>query len=200
MSSYMSFELFMNRWFFCEWPDIEVQRTRGDAGSQTHCGVITWHGEETSSDLACSYAKSEFLQQSFKLHLSGYFFPFVAYSVSEVKMPWGPWQWECQKSNTYYRQVFLVCFSFVFCRARDKLAAWKLNWGQRRNQWGHSMQLYLWLYEKHRQKNSQKNSLLCRLTHIWYWLWDCNPCHFGRGERSYRSLHHPCFVITKPGT
>ena len=114
MSSYMSFELFMNRWFFCEWPDIEVQRTRGDAGSQTHCGVITWHGEETSSDLACSYAKSECLQQSFKLHLSGYFFPFVAYSVSEVKMPWGPWQWECQKSNTYYRQVFWCVFHLCF--------------------------------------------------------------------------------------
>ena len=78
---------------------------------------------------------------------------------------------------------FLVCFSFVFCGVRDT-AAWKLNRGQRRNQWGHSMQLYLWLYETHTHKIHTKNSLPSRLPNMWYWLWDCNHV----GERWVLSL------------
>ena len=80
----------------------------------------------------------------------------MAYSVpvSEVKMLWGRWQWEHQKSNANWIGRFFLCFSVVFCGVRDT-AAWKLNWGQRRNQWGRSMQLYLWLYETQTHTHTQ---------------------------------------------
>ena len=69
-------------------------------------------------------------------------------------MLWGRWQWEHQKSNANWIGRFFLCFSVVFCGVRDT-AAWKLNWGQRRNQWGRSMQLYLWLYETQTDTHTQ---------------------------------------------
>ena len=198
MSSYMSCELFMHRWFFCEWPDIEVQRTRGDAGSQTHCGAITWHGEETSSDLACSYAKSEYLQQSLKLHLSGYFFPLVVYSVSEVKMLWGPWKWENQKSNINWMGrffgVFFICV--LWRKGYSGMKAEPRSKGKSMGAFHAAVSLTLWnTHTKYTQKTAcQAGYPTCGIG-----FGIVTQATLVRGKCSHCSLHHPCSVITKPG-
>ena len=198
MSSYMSFELFMNRWFFCEWPDIEVQRTRGDAGSQTHRGAITWHREKTSSDLACSYAKSEYLQQWLKFHLSGYFFPLVVYGVSEVKMPWGPSQWECKKSNTYYRQVFWCVFHLCFV---EKGIQRRESWTEVKGEINGGIQCScISDFMKHTHKKyTQKTACQAGYPTCGIGFGIVTQATLVRGECSHCSLHHPCSVITKPG-